>query len=194
MSGPKRVLPLPTPERVKSVIRYDGQDFYWLPRPRAMFPDLASFRSFEARYAGQKCAIKKQLNGYHGIRIDRALILVHRLIWVLHYGEWPKGELDHINGDKFDNRIENLRDCTKSQNMRNQKLRRDSTSGFPGVHFCRDKKNKPWVARIGMRGTWKTLGYFATREEAIDCRKREQVKFGFSEHHGRKTQVVGAVA
>lgn len=185
MSGAKRVIPLPTPERVRAVIRYDGTDFYWNPRPSSDFTQLCVERSFAVRLANKKAAIKQQRNSYHGIRIDRALILVHRLIWVLHYGEWPKGELDHINGDKFDNRIENLRDCTKSENMRNQKLRSDSTSGFPGVHFCKDKKNKPWVARIGMNRRWKTLGYFATREEAIECRKREQVNFGFSEAHGR---------
>jgi hypothetical protein len=194
MSGPKRVIPLPTPERVRALIRYDGTDFYWLPRPRSYFSDLASFRSFNARHADKKAAIKQQLNGYNGIRIDHALILVHRMIWVLYYGEWPKHELDHIDGDKANNAISNLRDVTKSGNMRNQNLRCDSTSGFPGVHFCKDKASRPWVARIGVGGTWKTLGYFSTKEEAIACRKREQGRFGFSDRHGRAPREQQAAA
>jgi hypothetical protein len=184
VSGPKRVIPLPTPERVRSLVRYDGCDFYWLPRPLKFFPDERAWKSWTSRCADKKLRIKQQSNGYHGIRIDGALILIHRAVWVLHYGEWPKGEIDHINGDKFDNRIENLRDGDKAANMRNQKLRSDSTSGFPGVHFCKAKTCRPWAARVGINGTWKTLGYFATREEAIACRRREQGRFGFTERHG----------
>lgn len=184
MSGPKRKRSLPSPERVRALVRYDGKDFYWLPRPMNAFKAVNAWRGFATRYADRKVAIKRQLNGYHGVRVEGTLVLIHRLIWVLHYGEWPVGEIDHINGNKFDNRIENLRDCSKSQNMKNQKLRSDSSSGFPGVHFCKDKKSRPWAARVGVNNTWKTLGYFATKEEAIACRKREQGRFGFTERHG----------
>lgn len=186
MSGPKRRHPLPSAAHVRALIRYDGTDFYWNPRPVSDFRSVGAWRGWTTRCANQKIIIKQQLNGYHGIRLDGTLLMVHRVIWLLHYGDWPKGELDHLNGDRFDNRIENLRDCNKSQNMRNQKLRSDSTSGFPGVHFCKDKIKRPWVARVGLNGTWKTLGYFATKDEAIECRKREQIHYGFTERHGEK--------
>lgn len=183
MSGPKRKVPLPTPERVHSLVRYDGQQFHWLPRPRTYFKREGDWKGWNTRHANKPVIIKKMLNGYHGIRIDGALILIHRAIWVLHYGEWPKGELDHINGDKADNRIENLRDCTKSENMRNQKLRSDSTSGFPGVHF--DKERGQWAARIGLNGGWTHLGRFNRKADAIAARKAAESEYGFSELHGR---------
>lgn len=193
MAGPKRVHPLPTPEQVRALVRYDGADFYWNPRPISCFKEVRTWRGWTTRCANRKIIIKRQLNGYDGIRIGGVLILLHRLIWVLHYGEWPKGEIDHLNGDHRDNRIENLRDVNKSQNMHNQRVRSDSTSGFPGVHFCPTRsKSKPWVARVGVDGTWKTLGFFATKEEAIECRKREQGRFGFTERHGTSERKLAA--
>lgn len=184
MTGNPRRIPLPTPERVRCIVRYDGERFFWLPRPVGEFKNVVAWGIWSRRFANQPVAIKHQPNGYHGVRIDRALIMIHRLIWVLHYGAWPLGEIDHIDGDKTNNAIMNLRDVTKSGNMRNQHVRSDSTSGFPGVHFCKDKGSRPWAAKIGIRGRWKHLGYFATREEAIECRRREQVKYGFTERHG----------
>lgn len=154
-------------------------------RPRAMFWCDAVHRNWNARYAGRAAKVRAIGGGHLTVRYASHCLLVHRVLWALHFGEWPKGEIDHINGVNTDNRLCNLRDTTKSENMRNQKLRKDSTSGFPGVHFCRDKKNKPWVARVGLNNTWKTLGYFATREEAVACRRTEQGKYGFSDIHGR---------
>ena len=172
MTAPRKH-PLPSVEYLAARIRFDGGQFYWSDHEHAL-----------RRLVGRRLAQKRHSNGYLSIRLNSVTIMVHRAIWALHYGEWPKGELDHLDGDKLNNRVENLRDGTKAQNMRNQKVRKDSTSGFPGVHFCKDKARKPWAARIGLNGTWKTLGRFATREEAIECRKREQVKYGFSERHG----------
>jgi hypothetical protein len=185
-----------TPEFMRSVIRYDGSDFWWLERPeahRTLFsPPLYSLERWNRNFAGTKVKLHHHRNGYSTIRVHSLTVMTHRAIWVLHYGAWPKGEVDHINGNRADNRIENLRDVSKAGNMRNQYARRNSISGFPGVHFRKGKKRKPWVARIGKRGTWITLGYFATREEAIACRKREQVKYGFTERHGESRPQVAA--
>ena len=183
MTGARRVIPLPTPERVRSLVRFDGADFYWLPRPVSFFVSPGQWRAWTTKWSGKKIAIKQQNNGYHGIRIDRALIMLHRLIWVLHYGDWPKGEIDHINGDKYDNRIENMRDVDKSMNMRNQKVRSDSTSGFPGVFYS--NYHKAWRAIIRTREARKHLGSFKTREAAIEARRAAQVEYGFTAHHGR---------
>lgn len=183
MTGPTRKRPLPAPNLVRALFRYDGTDFYWLPRPREMFKHEWQWAQFARNRAGTKVTIKRQLNGYHGVRLNGTLLMVHRLIWCLHYGEWPKRELDHINGDKFDNRIENLRDVTKSMNMRNQKLRSDSTSGFPGVFFCKD--HKAWRAIIRTQGVHKYLGTFKDREAAIAARKAAQVEYGYTANHGR---------
>lgn len=173
-----------TPEFLAGLVRYEDGVFYWRERTDNRGCHLYSVERWNRNFAGKPIKVKVMFSDYRAIRIFSHLFMAHRVIWALHYGAWPKGEIDHLNGDRTDNRIENLRDTTKAENMRNQKLRKDSTSGFPGVHFCRDKKRKPWAARIGMNNSWKTLGYFATREEAIECRKREQVRFGFTARHG----------
>lgn len=91
------------------------------------------------------------LKGYSQVQIDGAYLYCHRLAWLLTHGEWPKGEIDHINGDKTDNRIENLRDVdgkTNRQNIRKSKI--NSSTGLLGVHphqgafkaeICIDGKN-----------------------------------------------------
>lgn len=91
----------------------------------------------------------------------------HRLAWLLHYGEWPKGVVDHKDGDPGNNRIENLRDCTHAQNIANQRRRTDNKSGVKGVYW--DASRKKWHAQIVKEvGTSKSrsLGRFNTIEEA----------------------------
>ena len=68
----------------------------------------------------------------------------HRLIWLYHYGEWPKECIDHINGIRDDNRIENLREATNQQNQFNRKSEKDSSSQYKGVSWC--KLSKKWRA------------------------------------------------
>ncbi len=132
---------------------------------------------------------------YSGPHTDRSngrnSALVHRLIM-----GFPEGmHVDHINGNGLDNRKENLRVCTPSQNSMNKKLRSDSTTGYKGVYKCKptvhrkkyvskktgevtyhksthNYKNKPYVTRVGIPGTSgkkKTVGYFATAEEAAQA-------------------------
>jgi hypothetical protein len=92
----------------------------------------------------------------------------HRLAWLLSRGEWPTGKLDHKNGDRTDNRLSNLRLADNFQNAWNGRDHADNTSGFRGVTYIASR-NKPWQARIKFKGKGKTLGYFATAEEAHAC-------------------------
>lgn len=80
------------------------------------------------------------------IRLNYKSYLAHRLAWALFYGEWPPSILDHKNGNPSDNRIENLRIATHSENMRNKKTPSHNKSGYKGVSFC--KCTGKWVARI----------------------------------------------
>lgn len=108
----------------------------------------------------------------------------HRICWLIHYGVWPSGQIDHIDHDGLNNKIENLRDVTASENMRNQRLRENNTTGAHGVYW--NEKRKRWVAKIGVNGRVIELGRFIKIEDAIACRKEADRKHGFSPTHGDK--------
>ena len=92
--------------------------------------------------------------------------------------------IDHINGKRSDNRIENLRAVTKPENFRNMCLRSDNKSGCPGVTF--HKASNLWHARITVDKKIISLGYFKKHEEAIEARLKANKCYGFHENHGRK--------
>jgi hypothetical protein len=108
----------------------------------------------------------------------------HRIIWLLVHGKWPNGEIDHINGDSLDNRIENLRDVSRSENMRNRALHSKNKSGCFGVSFASNANR--WVAKIRHQGKIISLGNHETIFDAACARKSAELRFGYHENHGRK--------
>jgi hypothetical protein len=107
-------------------------------------------------------------NRYVLVGVKKRVYRAHRLAWLYVHGEWPKGEIDHVNGDGTDNRIANLRDATASQNGMNRGLRSNNTSGHRGVSWS--KRSQKWVVHIGLGGKIMHLGLFDTIEEAIAVR------------------------
>jgi len=101
--------------------------------------------------------------GYLVVMYKECGILAHRLVWLLTYGDWPAGMLDHANGVHDDNRIENLRIATPAQNAANAKTPCHNTSGAKGVLPA---KNGKWMARIKDHKKLRHLGTFATFEDA----------------------------
>ena len=91
-------------------------------------------------------------------------------------------EIDHINGDKIDNRISNLRDVTKLENAKNASISANNTSGFNGVYWVKTKG--VWVAKIWTQGKLKHLGYFDKIQDAVAARKLANKKYGFSDRNG----------
>lgn len=102
--------------------------------------------------------------GYRTVYVAGKLRLAHRVIWAMAHGRDPDGFLDHINGDTLDNRIENLREVSHSQNMLNKKIYKNSNSGASGIHLRSD--NGMWRAYISLDGKRRYLGQYATKEEA----------------------------
>lgn len=102
------------------------------------------------------------------IRIDDNLYCLHRLAWLYMTGEWPKGEIDHINGNPTDNRFKNLRDTTHSQNMQNRSTPSNNSSGFVGVRYR--AHHKKWEARVYRDKICVWHAYFASAQEAANAR------------------------
>ena len=103
--------------------------------------------------------------GYLVISFGGRLYKAHRLAWAFHYGDWPGKIVDHIDGNRLNNRIANLRDVSNSINLQNTRAaRKNSLSGFLGVGW--NKKSRKWRAQICIDGKAVALGYFDAPEEA----------------------------
>ncbi len=109
---------------------------------------------------------------------------IHRLAWLYVYGEFPKEQIDHINGDRLDNRICNLRDVSQIMNNQNSAKRIDNTSGCVGVKIRLQGNKILWIASIGGKPK-KYLGIFNNINDAIIARKMAEYKLGYHENHGR---------
>lgn len=103
-------------------------------------------------------------DGYLQIKFNKKSYLSHRLAWFYVYGYFPKNEIDHINGNKEDNRILNLRECTRQENEYNKTLRKDNKTGYKGVSYRQDVKK--YVASIRVNKIKKYLGFFDNEKEA----------------------------
>jgi hypothetical protein len=116
--------------------------------------------------AGDVAGWITQCNGrdYRKMNVNRKTVYVHHAIFLLHHGYLPK-YIDHIDGNPLNNKIENLRAATQSQNMANSRKKSNNTSGHKGVTFRKDT-NK-WAAGLMFEGKHISLGSFLTKEEAI---------------------------
>ena len=101
-------------------------------------------------------------SGYRSITVNRRGFLEHRLAWLMVHGKWPNGEVDHINRNRLDNRIVNLRVVTRSQNMHNTKRRKTPASGEEGL----SRKDGLWYARISFKGKEIYLGSHEDKDVA----------------------------
>jgi hypothetical protein len=96
--------------------------------------------------------------GYRYIKYGRKAIAEHQIVWCLVHGELPLAQVDHINGDKSDNRIENLRLVTTQQNSFNRPAQKNSQSKYKGVYWEKDRK--VWAVRIGLHSACVAVGRF----------------------------------
>lgn len=126
--------------------------------------------------AGSSAGSADQL-GYVKIRVDRRLYKAHRLAFLYMLGEFPPDEVDHIDRDPSNNRWENLRSATRSENAANRGLQRNNTSGHRGVTWSRQLQK--WMAQGQLRGRMRHLGYFTDIDAAASAaRKWREETFG----------------
>ena len=125
----------------------------------------------------------RKRDGYRVVGINWKRYLVHRIIWMMCNNKiLPDNiQLDHINGIRDDNRVENLREVSNAVNHRNSKMYNTNTTGYVGVDKLKDR----FVARIKHNYKKLHLGVFETAEKAYTARKIAEVALGFHKNHGR---------
>lgn len=141
-------------ERLRELLNYNQEtgQFTWIAKSKLSSIPIGTI------------AGTQQTGGYRQIRIDGSIYTAHRLAWFSFFGKWPREELDHINGVKTDNRIQNLREATRSQNEANKRTPRNNTTGFKGVSW--NKARQCFTASFQYKGKHRHLGCFATAIEA----------------------------
>lgn len=116
--------------------------------------------------------------GYIVIRVHKQIYQAHRLAFLYVTGRWPSDDMDHVNGDRKDNRFANLREATRGENCMNRARPSNNKSGFKGVCFRRS--NNKWAAQIGTKNRMIHLGYFTSPGAAAAAYDQAANK-----HHGQ---------
>lgn len=149
----------------------EGGDLKWKLRSRGLFSSDRSYNLHKSRYANKKAG-HEAANGYVQVRVSGRLHYAHRIIWELINGPIPHGyEIDHMDNNPSNNKIENLRVATSSSNKHNTRKPSHNSSGFKGVSL--HKASGRYAAYIKNKGKKIHIGYFSTPNEAHDAYKAE---------------------
>lgn len=157
-------------------------DLVWKERTQTDWDGpLSRLRTWNTRYAGTVAGRINSQNGYRYVSIAGVFMSAHRLIWLMVHGTAPE-QIDHINHERDDNRLINLRPATNEINARNITRPQDNTSGRVGVYW--HKRAGKWMAQIVVDGRAKYLGLYGDIECAITAREAAERRFGFHANHG----------
>lgn len=163
-------------------------ELVWRKRPLHHFLSEREWKLVNTKMVGKIAGNVRPKPGAKGYKYVKACgkhEAVHRLVLIWHGIEIPKGMyVDHINQDSHDNRIENLRIVTPSENSMNQKKSKHNTSGHHGV-IWRKERNK-WVVRLIVGGKTHVCGHFSDIDEAVKARDAALVRLGYSDLHGKE--------
>lgn len=170
---------------------YSAEDgcLRWQVRPLCHFKTVAAWKRFNSIFSGREVGSLRthDVTGktYRTCSWGGRTWWVHRLIWTLVHGPIPAGmQIDHINGCGSDNRLDNLRLVTPSDNQRNTRKRKNNTSGYSGVTF--HKQRQRWAAQAICDGRHVHLGLFETAAEAAKARAAFNAKHSYHERHGEE--------
>ena len=157
-------------------MRYSGHDglLFWNHRDKKWFANEKAYRTWNGKWSGKQGFTSTAKNGYKQGRILQRQFYAHRVIWCAHYGSWPVGQVDHINGVITDNRISNLRLSDNQRNQMNRVSLRGSSSEYLGVSYY--KSRGKWEANIKKGDSQIRIGYFKDEKEAALAYDREARK------------------
>ena len=126
---------------------------------------------------------RKTNRGYIQFSVLGKLYSGHRLAWLYEHGKFPKNQIDHINHDRIDNRIDNLREATNAENHKNRTMQSNNTSGYNGVYWREDRRR--WYVSITIDQKTKHIGYFKAKDDAVSARKEAEKKYNFYNNYGK---------
>ena len=133
---------------------------------------------------GDEAGTISSTDGYRQIQFNRKLYRAHRIVMLMHTKGFDTSlQIDHMNHERDDNRIENLRLVTNSINGKNTKMHKNNTTGVTGVTF--DKNRNKYKAQIVVNHKLDNLGRFNTFKEAVQARLQAEIKYGFHCNHGK---------
>jgi|TARA_R100000455_G_C6268351_1_gene123822 hypothetical protein len=181
--------PTPSTETLSSLLDYDPETgvLTWKPRAASGFNDGGhsakhNVSKWNGKNAGKPALSSNHSAGYLHGSINGKFYTAHRIIWKLVHGVDVE-QIDHINGDRSDNRIENLRAVSHAENLRNVARHKRRTNPGTGV---RQTTGGKWQAYLSHNGKFVSLGSHETPEKALAVRKAAEVAYGFHPNHGRK--------
>ena len=161
---------MPSIERLRETLICDPVEgkLYWKARGSP---------SWDPRFAGKEAG-SLRTDGYTYVKVDEFRMLRHRIIWAMYHGTIKvPTTIDHIDRDRGNDTIMNLRAATETLNARNRGLPANNTSGVKGVNWY--PKYGKWIARVGTGKGRSFLGYFDTLEEAVAARKQGEIDHGW---------------
>ncbi|MCP4060719.1 MAG: HNH endonuclease [Pseudoalteromonas sp.] len=151
-------------------LSYDNGELYW------------NSSSKNKGFKGKRCGGLNS-SGYVVLRFDGKLQYAHRVIYSMMVGDVSGGCIDHVNGNRADNRLANLRLVSRAENNKNSTIQKNNVSGVTGVHF--DKGTSKFRVQISVKNKTKHIGVYGELSEAVKARKNAEIKFGFHKNHGK---------
>ena len=167
--------PLPCPTVIRLLLNYDAETglLDWKEAPKLLG---------RRHRTGKQAFNSPTVYGYLQGGVGNGVCHTHRVIWAIVHGYWPK-QIDHINGIRTDNRLENLREVDDAENRKNTAIRSDNKSGYHGIRWRADLHK--WRAEIRINGKSKHIGVYTSKDDAIAARRSVEAELGFHPNHGR---------
>lgn len=175
-----------TIEECRSIFEYIDGVVYWKERPLSHFKRPKDYKTWATKCKGKPSGQTNE-NNYRFIKIfirgRYEIYREHWVVWAICNGEWPTEQIDHIDHNPANNKIENLRLADNQENRKNRGIQKNNKSGVNGVFW--NKATNCWRASIQVGGKARHIGLFKDLEEAKKARSEKEREFGFHPNHGK---------